>query len=66
MVATNDEQFLARRRVPARRLIGNATITHIHAIDEGIMKRPAALDDPPAHRADIGIHQPLASFVIKG
>jgi hypothetical protein len=27
----------------------DATVAHVHAIDDGIPKRPAALDDPPTH-----------------
>jgi hypothetical protein len=33
----------------------HATVTYVHAIDDGITKRFAALDDPPAHVADIVI-----------
>jgi hypothetical protein len=57
-------QFLPRRRVPAWRLISNAAVAHIHAIDEGIVKRPAALDDPRAHTADIGICDRLATCLL--
>jgi hypothetical protein len=27
----------------------HAAVAHVHAIDDGISKRSAALDDPPAH-----------------
>jgi hypothetical protein len=30
---------------------------HVYAIDDGITKRPAALDDPPAHGSDIVIYR---------
>jgi hypothetical protein len=31
----------------------NAAVAHVHAIDDGIAKRSAALDDPPAHDCDL-------------
>jgi len=45
VIAANDEQ--AWRGIPR-----TPTIAHVHAIDDGISKRPAALDDSPAHEAE--------------
>jgi hypothetical protein len=47
--AADDQQVLARRTVPPRRIVVHAAVAHVHAIDDGIAKRSAALDDPPAH-----------------
>jgi hypothetical protein len=30
-----------------------AAVAHVHAIDDGIAKRSAALDDPPTHGTDV-------------
>jgi hypothetical protein len=30
-----------------------AGVAHVHAIDDGIAKRSAALDDPPTHGTDV-------------
>ena len=49
MIATDDQQLLAGRSVPPWRIVVHAAIAHVHAIDDGIAKRPAALDDPPTH-----------------
>ena len=49
MIAADDQQFLAWRRIPPCRIIVHATVAHVHAIDNGIPKRPAALDDSPTH-----------------
>jgi hypothetical protein len=49
VIAPDNEQFLFRRGVPPGRIIVHATVAHVHAIDDGIPKRSAALDDPPAH-----------------
>ena len=37
-VAPDDQQLLARRGVPPRRVVVNAGVPHVHAIDEGIPK----------------------------
>jgi hypothetical protein len=57
VITANDEQFLAWRGIPPRRIIMHATIAHIHAIDDRIPKRPAALDDSPAHDRKVGIRR---------
>ena len=44
-VAADDEQLLARRSVPSRRIAVDATVAHIQAVDDGVPKRAAALDD---------------------
>src|SRR5262249_11157580 len=48
-IAANDQQILARRAVPPRRIVVHAAVARIHAIDDGIAQRAAALDDPPTH-----------------
>jgi len=53
MIAADDQQLLARSGVPARRIIVQAAVAHVHAIDDGIAKRSAALDDPPTHGTDV-------------
>jgi hypothetical protein len=49
VLAADDQQALARRGVPPWRIVVDAAVSHVHAIDDGIPKRLAALDDPPAH-----------------
>src|SRR5262249_28632376 len=51
VIAADDQQVLARRAVLPRRIVVHAAVAHVHAIDDGIAKRTAALDDPPAHGA---------------
>jgi hypothetical protein len=58
VIAADDQQVLARRAVPPRRIVVHAAVAHVHAIDDGIAKRSAALDDPPAHGA--GYSRPTA------
>src|SRR5262249_39516976 len=53
VIAADDEQFLAGRAIPSRRIVVETTVAYVHAIDDGIAKRRAALDDPPAHSLDI-------------
>jgi hypothetical protein len=43
VIAANDEQLLTRRAIPPRRIIVHAAVAHVHAIDDGIPKRSAAL-----------------------
>jgi len=70
VIAADDEQFLAGRSVPPGRIIVHATVAHVHAIDDGITKRSAALDDPPTHGSDIVIYQrscqPMARCTASG
>jgi hypothetical protein len=49
MIAPDHQQVLARCAVPARRIVVDAAVAHIHAGDNAVAQRPAALDDPPAH-----------------
>ena len=37
--------------IPARRVVVEAAVAHVQAIDDSEAKRRAALDDPPAHAA---------------
>jgi len=39
----------------------HAAVAHVHAIDDGISKRSAALDDPATHGADVVILSARAS-----
>src|SRR5262249_57608670 len=56
VIAADDQQLLAGRSVPARRIVVHAAVAHVHAINHGIAKWPAALDDPATHvRAYIAI-----------
>jgi hypothetical protein len=48
VIAAGDEQLLARRRVPPRRVVVHAAVARVHAVDDGVSKRSAALDDSPA------------------
>jgi hypothetical protein len=43
--AEND--WISRRRIPSGRTIVHATVAHVHAVDDGITKRRAALNDLP-------------------
>jgi hypothetical protein len=58
LVAADDQQFLAGRGVPARRVVVHAAIARIHAIDNGVPQRSTALDDPPAHVLDVIVSEP--------
>ena len=40
MIAPNDEEFLARCSIPARRIIVDAVVRHVDAFDDGITYRP--------------------------
>ena len=51
VVAPDYQQLLARRAVPARRVVVEAAVAHVRALDNRVTKRRAALDDPPAHAA---------------
>src|SRR5256885_17226448 len=42
-------RHVARSRVPPRGMFVHAAVAHVHAIDDGIATRSAALDDPPTH-----------------
>jgi hypothetical protein len=53
VITANNEQFLAWRCIPPGRIIVHTAVPHVHAIDDGISKRPAALDDPSTHKNDI-------------
>jgi hypothetical protein len=33
----------------------DAAVPHVHAVDDAITKRSAALDDAPAHAANVGL-----------
>ena len=61
---------LAGCSVPPGRIIVHAAVAHVHAIDDGITKRSAALDDPPTHGSDIVIYQrscqPMARCTASG
>ena len=61
MIAPDDQQLLAGRRVPPRRIIVHPAVAHVRAIDDGIPKRSAALDDSPAQLSDISIVNAAAS-----
>src|SRR5262245_17696895 len=63
VIAADDEQFLAGRAIPSRRIVVETTVAHVHAIDDGIAKRPAALDDPPTHGA--GYSHPSAGVLAR-
>jgi hypothetical protein len=49
VIAPDHQQVLARRGVPPWRIVVQPAVAHVHAIDDGIAKRSAALDDPPTH-----------------
>src|SRR5262249_33944758 len=62
MVATDDQQILARRGVPARRVVVHAAVAHVHAIDNGVPQRSTALDDSPAHGLDVILRYAIGSL----
>ncbi len=49
MVPPDDQQVLAWRGVPAGRIVVRAALAHIHAFDDAVAERTAALDHSPAH-----------------
>src|SRR5207245_892385 len=55
MITPDDEQFLTGRSVPVGRIIADAAIPYIQAINDGISKRPAALNYTSAHGSNIGL-----------
>src|SRR5262249_35740200 len=57
VIAADHHQFLARRAIPPGWIIVHVTVADVHAINDGIPKWPAALDNSPAHRLDIVIRQ---------
>ena len=55
VIAPSDQQFLARRGIPPRRIVVDAVVTHVHAVDNGIAQRTTALDYTPTHDCDVGM-----------
>ena len=49
MVASDDQQFLARRAVPVRWIIVEPAVVHVQAFNNGEARQGAALDDTTAH-----------------
>ena len=49
MVAPNDQQLLAGRAIPMRRLIVHAAVPRVQAVNDGEGNRSATLDDSAAH-----------------
>src|SRR4029077_11250406 len=49
MIAPDDQQFLARCGVPARRVVMHPAVAHVHAVHDGVSQWSAALDDSSAH-----------------
>src|SRR5689334_22678660 len=49
MIAPDDQQVLARRSVPTRRIVVNSAVAHVHAINDGKIQRSTALDHSTAH-----------------
>ena len=49
MIAPNDKELLARCGIPAGRIVVDAAVVHVEALDDAITYRSAALDDPPTH-----------------
>ena len=54
MIAPDDEQLLTGRSVPAGRIIADAAIPYIQAMNDGISRRSAALNYTSAHGAQYG------------
>ena len=42
MIAPDDQEFLAGRSIPPRRIVVRAALAHVHAVDDGIPKRSAS------------------------
>jgi hypothetical protein len=42
-----ENDWISSRRIPSGRTIVHATVAHVHAVDDGITKRRAALNDSP-------------------
>ena len=49
MVASDDQEVLARRGVPTRWIVVRTAVAHVHAFDNAVTQRAAALDYPSAH-----------------
>jgi hypothetical protein len=45
-------------------LVVHTAVVHIHAIDDGIAKRSAALDDPPTHGTDVVMSRRLCQQLV--
>ncbi len=50
MIAPDHQQVLTGRGIPPRWIIVHPAIAHVHAVDERIPQRSAALNDSAAHR----------------
>jgi hypothetical protein len=65
VVAPDDGQVLARCCVPPWWVVVHAAFAHVHASDEGKVKRTAALDHTSAHGADLSMLSGM-SWVVPG
>jgi hypothetical protein len=55
MIAPDDKQLMTGRSIPPRRIIVDAAVGHVDALDNRIPYRSAALDDAPAHNRQMAI-----------
>jgi hypothetical protein len=53
MIAPDHQQVLARRAIPARRVVVDAAVAYVEAINDGVAQWPAALDNSPAHNRNV-------------
>jgi hypothetical protein len=58
VIAADYQQILARRGVPTRRIVMDAAVARVQALDDGEAHRSAALDDPPTHVNCVVISSP--------
>ena len=53
-IAADYQELLTRCAVPARPVVVDARVAGVHALDEALAQRTAALDDSPAHGRKYG------------
>jgi hypothetical protein len=52
VIAAVDQQFLARCRIPSGRIVVHAAVADVHAVNETIAERTAALAYSAAHAGE--------------
>jgi hypothetical protein len=62
VIGPDYQQVLARCAVPARRVVVDAGVANVQAINDGITYRRTALDDPPAHLKKMGLRGLLGNL----
>src|SRR6185503_15954843 len=54
MVAPDNQQLLAGRAVPTRRMVVESAAVHVQALDDREARKRTALYNPPTHTINVG------------